>query len=88
MSAPAANAFSDPVITIAPTSGLASKSSNWAPISATNCPFSAFSAAGRCKRIKTNGTMRFDKDQFRHNAASPINVLSRNVCRRVMKADF
>src|SRR5439155_26616400 len=47
MSAPAANALSLPVSTIAPIAGSASRSSNAAPISATRAAFSALSACGR-----------------------------------------
>src|ERR1700693_376964 len=47
MSAPAANALSLPVSTIAPIAGSASRSSNAAPSSAISPGFSAFSACGR-----------------------------------------
>src|ERR1700693_1094248 len=47
MSAPAANALSLPVSTIAPIAGSASRSSNAAPSSAISPAFSAFSACGR-----------------------------------------
>ena len=51
MSAPAANALSDPVSTIAAICGSASNASNWAPSSVMSWSHSAFSAAGRYSLI-------------------------------------
>ncbi|CFN74862.1 Uncharacterised protein [Bordetella pertussis] len=47
ISAPAAKAFSLPVITIAPMPSSASSASNAAPSSSINWSFSAFNALGR-----------------------------------------
>ena len=47
MSAPAAKAFSEPVMTMQPMAGSASNSSTPATISRIACQFSAFSACGR-----------------------------------------
>ena len=47
MSAPAANARSDPVTTIAPIRGSASKADAAATMSCMTCEFSALSASGR-----------------------------------------
>src|SRR2546426_817617 len=52
MSAPAANALSLPVITIAPTPASASKSSSALPSSCMSCGLSAFSCLGRSSVIR------------------------------------
>ncbi len=51
MSAPAANARSDPVTTIAPMRGSASKADAAATMSCITCVFSALSASGRFRVI-------------------------------------
>ena len=51
MSAPAAKAFSEPVMTMQPMASSASKAVSAAPSSSIKASFSAFSCAGRFSRI-------------------------------------
>jgi hypothetical protein len=57
-SAPAAKAFAEPVMTIAPTASSASNASSAAPSSSINASFSALSALGRCSVISPTRSRR------------------------------
>ncbi len=58
ISAPAANARSEPVMTIAPTPLSASSATAAAVSSSANAEFSAFSASGRFRRISATRPSR------------------------------
>ncbi len=74
MSAPAAKARSDPVMTMAPMALSASKASSAWPSSVTSWSQSAFSALGRFRVIEPDGATGFDEDGFIRHGCSTLPI--------------